>query len=343
LVASTEKGIRTVIHPTQAPRSFRDSRCLVTGGGGFIGSNIVRELLEQGATVAVLDDFSTGRRENLPDVVSGLAVIEAELQSYPDLDQLVATTDYIFHLAAQVGNLKSVLRPEKDAESNILGSIRLFHASKGTGVRAIVCSSSSAVYGEAERLPIDEEHRLHPESFYGLSKLAAEKYASLAADLWGVPIVSLRYFNVFGYPMTRNEYSGVIPLFFERLMAGQDLVIYGDGQQSRDFVYVKDVVSANLLAAIHGRPGRAYNIGSGSSITILDLARAMMDCTGTESQIRFEQPRLGEVYASTAEIALARTDLRFEPAYDVRRGLAEIWARIQPHESTAGFRAGSPE
>ena len=306
---------------------FSATRCLVTGGAGFIGSNLPRALLAAGAAVTVIDDFSTGRREHLPEA-AGLTVVEGDLVTVPDLADRVAAVDYVFHLAAQVGNVRSLSETGRDAATNVLGTVRLLTACRGTALRKLVYSSSSATFGEARRLPIDEDHPQAPESFYALSKLTAERYATLAAGLWGVPAVSLRYFNVFGLPMEDSEYTGVISIFFNRLRAGEPLVVYGDGAQFRDFVHVRDVVQANLRAALHGAPGGVYNIGTGVTTSVRQLAEAMQEVTGRGGEILYRPARAGEVRESVAEIAKARRELGYAPGFGLRRGLAEMWAEL---------------
>src|SRR5687767_10751023 len=233
-------------HPasSELAAGFLGRRCLVTGGAGFIGSNLTRALLGGGAQVTVVDNFATGRRENLPDHAN-LTLVKADVTTWPGLAAAAASSDHVFHLAAQVGNVKSITMTEEDAATNVLGSVRLLKSCRGTGVKRVVYSSSSAIFGEAERVPIGEDHPQRPASFYALSKMTGEKYALLAASLWEVPTVCLRYFNVYGTPMEDNEYTGVISIFANRLAAGEPLVIYGDGEQFRDFVSVRDVVQAN--------------------------------------------------------------------------------------------------
>ncbi len=310
-------------------RAFPAARCLVTGGAGFIGSNLTRILLAAGCEVTVVDDFSTGRREHLP-AAERLTVVAGDVCTLAELPALVATSDYVFHLAAQVGNVRSLNETERDATTNVLGAVRLLCACRdaGAGLRKLVYSSSSATFGEAERLPIDEAHPQSPASFYALSKLTAERYACLAAGLWGVPAVSLRYFNVFGLPMEDSEYTGVISIFFNRLRAGQPLIVYGDGGQVRDFVHVGDVVQANLLAALRGRPGGVYNIGTGVSTNIRQLAEAMIEITGRRAEIVHREPRAGEVRRSLADISRASGELGYRPRFDLRRGLAEMWRSL---------------
>lgn len=310
--------------------AFPASRCVVTGGAGFIGSNLTRALLAAGCEVTVVDDFSTGRREHLP-VSEHLTVVTGDLATLPGLSALISGADYVFHLAAQVGNVRSLNETERDAATNILGSVRLLTACRGTAVRKLVYSSSSATFGEARRLPIDEAHPQAPESFYALSKLAAERYAGLAASLWEVPVVSLRYFNVFGLPMEDSEYTGVISIFFNRRLAGEPLIIYGDGGAYRDFVHVRDVVQANLLAALHGAPGGVYNVGTGVATTVRQLAEAILEITDERcgsGSIIHREPRAGEVRESLADISRARSELGYRPRFDLRQGLSEMWQSL---------------
>jgi UDP-glucose 4-epimerase len=302
------------------------SRCLVTGGAGFIGSNLVRLLLEAGASVTVLDNLSTGRRENLPDS-DRLELVVDDLVTTDRLPSLLEGRRYVFHLAAQVGNVKSIERTEDDARTNVMGGVRLFDAAAKAGIEKLVYSSSSAIFGEARRIPIDEEHPQEPASFYALSKQTAEKYARLYASLRGLPAVCLRYFNVYGWPMEDNEYTGVISIFHRRLLAGEGLVIYGDGEQFRDFVHVRDVARANALAALRGVAGRVYNIGSGEKTSVMRLARAMAKLAGREASIELRGFRAGEVRESLADISRARGELGFEPGFDLESGLADLFER----------------
>lgn len=304
------------------------SRCLVTGGAGFIGSNLAKGLLAAGAQVVVFDNLSTGKREHLP-AADRLTVVQGDLATYPGLVGLVSGVDYVFHLAAQVGNVKSIEDPVSDATTNVLGSVRLLQACRGTAVRKIVYSGSSATFGEAQRLPIDERHPQIPVSPYALTKLTAEQYMTLGASLWDTPAVTLRYFNVYGLPMERNEYTGVISIFFERLAAGRPLVIYGDGEQFRDFVFVQDVVQANILAALRGAVGGTYNIGTGVETTIRRLAETMMEVTGRRVEIQTLPARAGEVRRSVADVSHARAALGFAPAFSLSAGLEAMWRELR--------------
>ena len=310
-------------------REIASARCLVTGGAGFIGSNLARSLLATGARVTVFDNLSTGKRDHLP-AADGLTVVEGDLATYPGLAELVSEVDYVFHLAARVGNVRSIEDPVGDAATNVLGSVRLLHACRGSGVRKIVYSGSSATFGEAQHLPIDERHPQNPVSPYALSKLTAERYMTIAAALWGTPAVTLRYFNVYGLPMERNEYTGVISIYFERLAAGRPLAIYGDGEQYRDFVFVQDVVQANIRAALRGAVGGIYNVGTGVETTIRRLAETMMEVTGRRPEIQTFPARAGEVQRSVADISLARAELGFAPVFSLRAGLETMWRELAP-------------
>jgi UDP-glucose 4-epimerase len=309
------------------PVDYRGVRCLVTGGAGFIGSNVTSQLLAAGAQVTVLDDFSVGRREHLPACAT-LRVVAADVRTVPGLEELVTGHDVVFHLAAQVGNVKSIAEPEADASINILGTVRLLRACREAPLRRLVYSSSSAIFGEAESLPIGEDHPQRPASFYALSKLTAERYALLAHHLYGVPAVCLRYFNVFGLPLEDSEYSGVISIFLRRLLAGKPLVVYGDGSQVRDFVHVGDVARANLLAGVRGRPGSVYNIGGGASTSVLELAHALREVSGVACPVTHAPARAGEVDRSVADIRKAVDELGYQPASSLRGGLAELWRSL---------------
>jgi UDP-glucose 4-epimerase len=282
-------------------------------------------LLALGARVTVVDNLATGKLEHLP-TSECLTVLQADINEVPDLDSLLRGVDYVFHLAAQVGNVKSIEQPESDARTNVLGSVRLYHACRRARVKKVVYASSSAIFGEAETIPIAEDHPQRPASFYALSKQTAEQYALLAHSLWGVPAVCTRFFNVYGMPMEKSEYSGVINIFMERLEERRPLTIYGDGDQIRDFVYVKDIAQALLLAAEKGEPGNVYNIGSGKAHSIRDLAAVLLEIAGSKAEIQYQPFRAGEVRRSAADIHAAQEKLGYEPQYSLSDGLREIWA-----------------
>ncbi len=303
---------------------FQDSCCLVTGGAGFIGSNLVRFLLACGAHVAVIDNMATGSAAHLPRDPR-LTVFERDICSAAAL-RSVTQADYVFHLAAQVGNVKSLEKPLVDARNNILGTVSVLQACRTWNTRKIVYSSSSAIFGEAESLPVGETHPQRPASFYALSKQTGEQYSLLANSLWQVPAVCLRYFNVYGLPAEDNEYTGVISIFMRALEGDGALTIYGDGQQSRDFVYVQDVVQALARAAASATPGEVFNIGTGRATTITDLAQTLCRISGKNPEIHYRDSRSGEVRHSVADITKARGELGYEPEYTLDEGLREMWS-----------------
>jgi UDP-glucose 4-epimerase len=315
--------------------SLSAARCLVTGGAGFIGSNLTRTLLGLGALVRVVDDFSTGSEANLPRH-ERLETVREDLRHSSHLPDLLQDVDYVFHLAAQVGNIKSIAAPVRDAETNIVGTVRLIESCRRLPIRKFVYSSSSAIFGEAERLPIDEDHPQRPASFYALSKQAGERYSLMSANLLGVPAVCLRYFNVYGLPMEDNEYTGVISIFLRRLRAGEKLTIYGDGEQVRDFVHVQDIVQANTLAALNGVPGVVYNIGTGVATTVRGLAEMLADVTGGPLHVDYTDFRCGEVRRSLADIGRARRDLGYAPLVSLREGLRLLMASPSPVDDNEG-------
>jgi UDP-glucose 4-epimerase len=232
----------------------------------------------------------------------------------------------VFHLAAEVGNIRSIEDPIEDASTNLLGTITVLEAARKAGVPRIVVSSSAAIFGELELLPIPEEHPLRPDSPYGVSKLAEEKIALCYAKLYGQTIVALRYFNVYGVRQRFDAYGNVIPIFCERLLRGEPLTVYGDGAQSRDFVNVVDVADANFRAATAARASGAFNVGSGRSMTILQLIECLARATGRQPLVQHAPPRPGEVLHSRADISAATAALGFRPRVDFEEGLREYWA-----------------
>lgn len=310
--------------------------CLVTGGAGFIGSNLVEALVQSGEKVVVLDNFSTGARDNLDFVSTGdsLRIIEGDVRDIATVHECVAGADIVFHLAAEVGNLNSLEHPLRDSQVNILGTLNVLQAALEAGVKRLVYSSSSAIFGEPRYLPIDEDHPMNPESFYyAVSKLAAENYCLAFAQLYGMSVVCLRYFNVYGPRQKYNPYANVIPIFAKRLLSGQPPVIYGDGEQARDFVYVRDVVQANLLAAKSDISREVFNIGIGEQTTVNQLQAALQQIVGASFEPVHEPPRAGELRDSVAQIAKARELLGYCPKIDIQQGLAEFMATVRGYDT----------
>jgi nucleoside-diphosphate-sugar epimerase len=304
---------------------------LISGGGGFIGSNITEELLTRGDDVRVLDDFSTGRRENLAAADewarkggSAFRLIEGDIRDERTCDDAVSGADYVIHTAAIPSVQRSVERPDTSNDVNVNGTLRMLLAARDHGAKRFVFSSSSSLYGESETLPKVETMRSDPISPYGLQKLAGETYARLFHRLYGLPTVALRYFNVFGPRQDpTSEYSAVIPRFIAAVQSGNKPTVYGDGEQTRDFTFVANVVRANLLACEAGPAalGGAYNIGCGDRISLNDLLRALGELVGREVTAEHAAPRAGDIRHSLAGIELAEERLGYRPQVDLLEGL----------------------
>jgi UDP-glucose 4-epimerase len=303
-------------------------RALVTGGAGFIGSHLVGELLAQGHEVVVLDNLLTGDRRYLP-AVPQLRFIFGSVTEPQVVAQAMAGADWVFHLAASVGHQRAIADPLTDAASNIQGTLLVLEAARQQGVRKLVFSSSAAIFGELLTLPIREDHPAEPDTPYGVSKLAAEKYCLSYARLHHLPCVCLRYFNVYGPRQRFDAYGNVIPIFVFKTLRGEPLVIYGDGEQTRDFVHVSDVVQANLLAAQAPAARGAYNIGSGRQVTINQLVALLATAGGLAPVVSHGPPRAGDVRHCLADHGAATRDFGFAPGKDLAVGLAEYvaWAR----------------
>lgn len=301
-------------------------RVLVTGGAGFIGSNLALALLERGDSVVILDDLSSGYAANLP---SRAQFIQGDVRDARCVREATEGVTCVFHLAASVGNRRSIDDPIRDAEVNVLGTLQVLEAARAAGVHKIVASSSAAIFGELRTLPIREDHPAEPDSPYGASKLCAEKEALALGKLYGIEIVCLRYFNVYGPRQRFDAYGNVIPIFVFQALHEEPLTVFGDGEQTRDFVHSGDVVQANLKAADARGVCGAFNIGSGTRISVnglLDRLRAVM---GGLPPVRYAPPRPGDVRDSFADITAARTAFGFQPEIGLAGGLAEYvaWAR----------------
>jgi UDP-glucose 4-epimerase len=299
---------------------------LVTGGAGFIGSNLVDLLLRRGHTVTVFDNLSSGYRANLrPDA----RFVEGDIRDEAAIDAAVAGADAVFHLAASVGNKRSIDHPIDDSDVNVLGTLKLLEACRRRGVRKLVFSSSAGIFGELKVLPIREDHPVEPDSPYGASKLAAEKLCLVYAKLHQMECACLRYFNVYGPNQRYDAYGNVIPIFVHAVMRQQPIVIFGDGEQTRDFVSVHDVAEANYLAATTPGVCGAFNIASGTRISINDLAALVFRASRVEPRIEYAAPRPGDVRHSLADIGAARAAFGYDPRVHLDDGLPEYvnWAR----------------
>jgi UDP-glucose 4-epimerase len=302
-------------------------KVLVTGGAGFIGSNIVRLLVAEGHAVTVLDDLSSGYRCNLPTV----RFIEGDIRDPEAVSRAVAGAEVIFHLAASVGNTRSIEHPIEDSEINVIGTLRVLEAARRAGVRKVVFSSSAGIFGELKTLPIRGDHPVEPDSPYGASKLGAEKLCLAYAKLYPLECVCLRYFNVYGVNQRYDAYGNVIPIFAHRMWHGLPVIIFGDGEQTRDFVNVRDVAQANYKAALSTGISGAFNVASGTRITINRLAALMCEASGIQATIKYGPPRRGDVRHSLADISAARAAFGYEPTVGLAEGLAEYmaWAKIE--------------
>ena len=299
-------------------------RALVTGGAGFIGSHIVEELLRDGASVRVLDNFSSGRRKNLETFRGDLEILEGDLRDAKIIKAATRDVELVFHLAAFISVPQSVVDPETCFAVNVAGTVTLLEAARQAGVRKVVLSSSTAVYGDTDKFPTDEETPLRPFSPYALSKQVGELYARLYTRTFNLPVVALRYFNVYG-PRQRpdSDYAAAIPIFVRRLVAEEPIVIYGDGKQSRDFIFVKDVVRANLLAAESMAAGEVFNICTGRETTLLDLLEELSEVSPHQPKVRFEAPRPGDIYRSAGNPEKAAAALDFRARVSLAEGLAQ--------------------
>ncbi len=298
---------------------------LVTGGAGFIGSNIVKRLLELGHEPVVLDDLSSGYRKNLLPEVS---FFEGDVRDAELVVRAAEGCGAILHLAASVGNKRSIDHPITDSEINILGTLNVLEAARQHNIDRIVFSSSAGIFGELKTLPIAEDHPQDPDSPYGVSKLAAEKMCLVYNKLYGMHNVCLRYFNVFGPHQRYDAYGNVIPIFANRLLKQEPLLIYGDGEQTRDFVNVRDVANSNIKAALSSDVKGVFNIGSGTRVSVNELARQMQQASGVKAVIQYGPPRPGDVRDSLADTSAARQSFGFEPNMELYAGLSEYWSWI---------------
>jgi nucleoside-diphosphate-sugar epimerase len=304
------------------------SRALVTGGAGFIGSHLVEALLADGCRVTVLDNLSTGHRHNIDDLGDRIDFVEGDIRDDRLLDKVIKGCEVVFHQAAVVSVTLSVQDPSHSCEVNDLGTVRVLDAARRNGVRRVVMASSSAIYGDDPRLPKIEDMVPKPLSPYAVQKLTGEVYASVFKDLYGLETVCLRYFNVFGPRQDPSSpYSGVISIFMTRASAGQAPTIYGDGGQTRDFIYVKDVVRANLMAATEpSAAGGVFNVGTGSSIRIHDLWSLIGELSDVQIEPVFGPPRDGDIRDSVSDISKIGGALGFSPQVELRQGLIDTLA-----------------
>ncbi len=299
-------------------------KALVTGGAGFIGSNLAEELLRRGFSVVVYDDFSTGSMGNLAAIKDKLRIVKGDIRSCGRLKEAAKGCDAVFHMAAQVGNVLSLANPWENMEINAAGTINAVNACRENRIKSIIYSSSCAIFGETQYAPIDEKHPLSPVSPYGVSKLAGEQACVALGSYHGISACCLRYFNVYGKNQRFNPYGNVLPVFAERLAKGKEIIIYGDGSQTRDFIDVRDVVEANILAFERQAAG-VYNIGTGKASTVNELVKCVKGAAGREIKAVNKPPRAGEVRDSVAAISKARKELGFSPRIALKRGVKDYF------------------
>jgi UDP-glucose 4-epimerase len=301
-------------------------RAVVTGGAGFIGSHVVEALLARGDEVHVLDDLSKGSRANVPP---GAELQESDIRGDASGAFEAARPEVCFHLAAQADVRVSVERPDFDADVNVLGTLHVLEAARRHGTKIVFSSTGGAIYGECDG-PADEDHPRNPLAPYGVSKLAAEEYISAYSRLYGAAHVSLRYGNVYGPRQDPHGEAGVVAIFMSRLAEGGTPRIFGDGTQTRDYVYVGDVVAATLAAAAH--PGGVLNVGTGVETSVVDLYGRIQRVAGVEQEPEFAEPRPGELQRSVLDVSRARRELAWEPQHSLDDGLAATWAWISSQQ-----------
>jgi UDP-glucose 4-epimerase len=309
---------------------------LVTGGAGFIGSHIASKLLEQGGSVRVLDNFSTGKRENLEELRqqfngNQFEVLEGDLRDAARVEEAVRGVEVIFHEGAFISVPQSMQEPQACFDVNITGTSRLLDTARAAGVRRVVLASSAAVYGESDALPLIEETLPQPLSPYAVSKRVKEMYAELFTDSFGLEVVALRYFNVYG-PRQRPDsmYAAAVPIFARRLLDGKPVTVYGDGGQTRDLINVHDVVRANLIASEHpNAAGKIFNVCTGVETRLLDLLDVMYELVPNSPPPQFVASRPGDIYRSVGSPQKARDILGFQAEVPLVDGLKETleWMR----------------
>jgi UDP-glucose 4-epimerase len=301
---------------------------LVTGGAGFIGSNLARLLLDNGHRVTVLDNLMSGYEINLRELPS-VNFVRGDVRDAELVNSLARNKDAIFHLAASVGNKRSIDLPFDDSQINVLGTLSVLEAARKNKVKKVVYSSSAGIFGELKTLPIREDHPVEPDTPYGATKLAAEKLCLAYAKLYQIEAVCLRYFNVYGPNQRFDAYGNVIPIFVHKILNGETITIFGDGEQTRDFINVRDVAHANYAAATTPGVWGAFNLGSATRITINHLVDLLRACASKDFRVEHGPKRPGDVRDSLADISKAQAAFGFSPSVAMEAGLPEYmtWAR----------------
>ena len=297
--------------------------CLVTGGAGFIGSNLIKSLLDNGHSVRVLDNFSTGKRDNLGPFRDRIELIEGDLRSYHIVHEAARDIEVIFHQGALPSVPRSIKDPITSNQVNVEGTLNILNAARDTGVRRVVYASSSSTYGENPELPKREEMHPRPISPYAVSKLAGEKYCQVFTRTYGLETVSLRYFNVFGTGQDpSSQYAAVVPLFITAFLDGRRITVNGDGEQSRDFTFIENVVQANYKAATAEKAsGEVFNVACGDQMSLNQMLDHLRKFTEIDTEVVYGPSRAGDVKHSLADITKARDLLGYDPSISAEKGL----------------------
>ena len=309
-------------------QDLRGAKILVTGGAGFIGSHLVDKLALENEVI-VVDNLFTGSLSNLEKSKHRITFMNGDIRDKELMKDVVMKVEFVFHLAADVGNVRSIEDPLTNMDVNVRGTLNVLEACLSSNIVRFVYSASAAAYGEAEYLPIDEDHPINPESPYAVSKLAAEKYAYAFYKIHGLPVTCLRYFNVYGPRQESSEYANVIPIFLKGIKEGKPLTIFGDGNQTRDFTFVGDIVRANILAATQSQAiGGIFNIATGKRTSVNELANLIEQVTGREVLTIHDKARTGEVRDSLANIGKAKKTLGYDPETNFNEGLLSTWKEV---------------
>jgi UDP-glucose 4-epimerase len=298
-------------------------KVVITGGAGFIGSHVAEFWANRGAEVYIIDNLSTGFLKNVTDSEC-VHFFKGSITNYKLVVEIVEGADYIFNFAAMVSVPESILKPAECVENNVIGILNILEAAKKAGVKKVVHSSSAAVYGDNPASPKYTNMRPEPRSPYGITKLDGEYYCSMYNENFGLKTISLRYFNVFGPRQNpKSQYAAVIPIFISNALANKTLEIFGEGKQTRDFIYVNDVVCANITAVENEEACGVFNVANGVSISVLELANLIIKETGSKSRIIFSSERSGDIKNSLASIEETKEKLGFIPGYKLIEGLRE--------------------
>lgn len=313
---------------------------LITGGAGFIGSNIAKRLVAEGESVRIIDNFSTGKKRNIDDIRDKSELIDGDIRDAETVLMAVRDIDFIIHHAALPSVPRSIKDPIESNSVNITGTLNLLHAAKKRGIKRFIYASSSSVYGDTSVLPKREDMSPNPQSPYAVTKLTGEYYCNVFYKVFSIPTVSLRYFNVFGpHQDPESQYAAVIPRFIIAILNQKNPVVYGDGEQSRDFTFVDNIVEANFLSCKNdGVSGKIFNIACGERFTINRLLKELYSLTGKEGNPVYTDPRSGDIRHSQADIRSAKEIIGYEPKVDFKEGLKKTveWFKIGSRDKKMG-------